>query len=364
MHIFFIHNPQLLVSNFLFVFFLLYAVKSEFHVQVHGKPEVVPYGNRASYLKFCDDHNIGDINECADTFEQKGLERLEYLETLYKQFMSQNRENIDLKQTNKILLQERKAQNGGDAVCDNSQRNETGGNYAEEQYRMGLTSINVQSVRNHFCREAIRSLPTEVLEPVLDLDIEPIPMLKQLSQREELLVLLNQLKLHGEIAELGVHRGEFSENILAIWKHGRLHMIDAWEKIDHYLYDRNDDMNQAINRVSKYGSDRYKIVRNYTTHAAFLYPDNYFDFLYLDATHTYFEARRDIQMWWPKLKRGGIFSGDDYVNGNVKAAGYRFGVKDAVDEFAAVYNLRVNLMWRNTKPELGGPMPQWYIYKC
>ena len=129
---------------------------------------------------------------------------------------------------------------------------------------MGLTSINVQSVRNHFCREAIRSLPTEVLEPVLDLDIEPIPMLKQLSQREELLVLLNQLKLHGEIAELGVHRGEFSENILAIWKRGRLHMIDA-EKIDHYLYDRNDDMSQAINRVSKYGSTGTKLLE--TIHA-------------------------------------------------------------------------------------------------
>ena len=37
-----------------------------------------------------------------------------------------------------------------------------------------------------------------------------------------------------------------------------------------------------------------------------------------------------------QIETGGGFSGDDYVNGNVKAAGYRFGVKDAVDEFAAV----------------------------
>ena len=35
---------------------------------------------------------------------------MEHLETLYKQFVFQNRENIDLKQTNKILVQERKAQ--------------------------------------------------------------------------------------------------------------------------------------------------------------------------------------------------------------------------------------------------------------
>ena len=46
----------------------------------------------------------------------------------------------------------------------------------------GFDLDQFQSVRNHFCREAIRSLPTEVLEPVLCLDIELIPMLKQLSQ--------------------------------------------------------------------------------------------------------------------------------------------------------------------------------------
>ena len=50
--------------------------------------------------------------------------------------------------------------------------------------------------------------------------------------------------------------------------------------------------------------------------------------------------------------------------GNVNAAGYRFGVKDAVDEFASIYNLRVNIIWKDRKPEAGGPMPQWYLYKC
>ena len=68
-----------------------------------------------------------------------------------------------------------------------------------------------------------------------------------------------------EAAELGVHRGEFSERILSIWKKGRLHMVDVWGAVDHYLYDRNDDLNQAINRVSKFGSKRYKIVRNLTS---------------------------------------------------------------------------------------------------
>ena len=101
-------------------------------------------------------------------------------------------------------------------------------------------------------------------------------------------------------------------------------------------------MSLTIDKLSKFGSERYNIVKKFTTEAAFLYPKEYFDFIYLDASHTYESSRRDIQMWWPKLKQGGIFAGDDYINGNVNVAGYRFGVKDAVDEFASIYNLRVN----------------------
>ena len=119
-----------------------------------------------------------------------------------------------------------------------------------------------------------------------------------------------------------------------------------------------------IDKLSKFGSERYNIVKKFTTEAAFLYPKEYFDFIYLDASHTYESSRRDIQMWWPKLKQGGIFAGDDYIIGNYEPAGYRFGVKDAVDEFASIYNLRVNEIWKH-RGEIGRcPLPQFYIYKC
>ena len=348
--------------------FVLVRTEEGFQVVINGVEQLIPYGTRESYLAVCRGHQILPTDECADAFEKKGLERILKLESLYSNFLFQNRKNIDLIQQNSIVLKEIKTnKEDNNKVCE--KEHNAGirkNNEAILEYESGLSSVGVQSVRHHFCHDAIKALPKEVLEPILNFDRahEPVPMLKQLTSREELLVLLNQLQLNGEAAELGVHRGEFSERILSIWKKGRLHMVDVWGAVDHYLYDRNDDLNQAINRVSKFGSKRYKIVRNLTTHAAGLYPDGYFDFLYLDATHTYFEARRDLQIWYAKLKKGGIFAGDDYINGNVEAAGYRFGVKDAVDEFTALYNLRVNVMWKDTKPELGGPMPQWYIYKC
>eukprot|EP00758_Cryptobia_borreli_P017344 Tbor_TRINITY_DN6182_c4_g1::TRINITY_DN6182_c4_g1_i3::g.22011::m.22011 len=39
----------------------------------------------------------------------------------------------------------------------------------------------------------------------------------------------------------------------------------------------------------------------------------YFDYIYVDARHDYKGVLDDISQWWPKLKKGGIMAGHDYV---------------------------------------------------
>ena len=41
-------------------------------------------------------------------------------------------------------------------------------------------------------------------------------------------------------------------------------------------------------------------------------PDNYFDLVFVDASHAYSKAKEDIEHWLPKVKRGGILAGHDY----------------------------------------------------
>lgn len=65
--------------------------------------------------------------------------------------------------------------------------------------------------------------------------------------------------------------------------------------------------------------------------------------------------------WWKKVKVGGLFAGNDYFTGHVPAAGVTFGVKDAVDEFAAARNLRVYVTAGN---DPDGCCPDWYVLKC
>jgi hypothetical protein len=46
-----------------------------------------------------------------------------------------------------------------------------------------------------------------------------------------------------------------------------------------------------------------------------LFSDEYFDLVYIDASHWYKDVISDIETWLPKIKKGGYLSGHDYVNG-------------------------------------------------
>jgi len=54
------------------------------------------------------------------------------------------------------------------------------------------------------------------------------------------------------------------------------------------------------------------------------FEDASIDFVFIDADHEYESVVKDINAWLPKIKKGGMISGDDYFN--------PCGVKQAVDE--------------------------------
>lgn len=52
-------------------------------------------------------------------------------------------------------------------------------------------------------------------------------------------------------------------------------------------------------------------VRMTSLEAAKLYEDNSVDFIMIDGEHTYEAVKADIQAWLPKMKDGGVMTGDD-----------------------------------------------------
>ncbi len=71
--------------------------------------------------------------------------------------------------------------------------------------------------------------------------------------------------------------------------------------------------------------------------ASLMFPDNFFDLIYIDANHSYEEVKKDIINWLPKLKNTGTIAGHDYDN-------HWVGVKKAVNE---MFKNRFSLYGRN-----------------
>ena len=61
-----------------------------------------------------------------------------------------------------------------------------------------------------------------------------------------------------------------------------------------------------------------------------IFNDGYLDFVFIDSNHDYKYVKEDIKEWSKKVRKGGIVSGHEYVNG---FHGITYGVKQAVNEW-------------------------------
>lgn len=223
--------------------------------------------------------------------------------------------------------------------------------------------------------------------------------------REDLASLAQrQFYRTGRAAEVGVFRGAFSQANLAHWK-GAYYAIDAWayrphdSKTDKNFKDaRTNDDNYETTRqaTSRYGA-RVHLVRNLSVNASEQFPDNHFDWIYLDALHGIGGLTSDLYAWWPKLRVGGLFSGDDYgdwgrtpflMTGEQqqyygKTATYnKWGVIRGIQRFAQSHGVPYYVTWMNGRdastiddhePMLDGVkrkrkercyfFPAWYLVK-
>lgn len=158
--------------------------------------------------------------------------------------------------------------------------------------------------------------------------------------------MLNELGLVGEGVEVGTLVGKYAEVILDKWTGNCLHCVDPWEESGDKYFDRNNlvqdrhDQNYetAITRLQRFG-ERCQLHRLASIEAASRFRTHSLDFVYLDARHYYDAVIQDIEAWFPKVRPGGILAGHDYLDGVLPSG--QFGVKSAVDDWAAKHGYRV-----------------------
>ena len=66
--------------------------------------------------------------------------------------------------------------------------------------------------------------------------------------------------------------------------------------------------------------------------------DDELDFIFLDAYLSKQQAVQDLEAWYPKVKKGGLFSGHDYFSPMVYEAVSEFRTKNNIDNLMSTYD--------------------------
>ncbi|KAH3732933.1 Protoporphyrinogen oxidase chloroplastic [Pelomyxa schiedti] len=146
---------------------------------------------------------------------------------------------------------------------------------------------------------------------------EPLPCV---NQRNNIPLLLDRLNITGEGAEIGVQSGAFSKVILEGWKKcTKFYAVDPWMWQETYDDKANVAQTAQDALYQKTVGDlrpfkHATVLRLTSEQAAKLIPDDSLSFVYIDARHDYSSVLQDLSLWYPKLKRGGVLAGHDFID--------------------------------------------------
>lgn len=137
--------------------------------------------------------------------------------------------------------------------------------------------------------------------------------------RGEVLIELLRDRPHATGAEIGVRSGETGEALLAALPElERLYCVDPWEAYPDYTASEfvtqgwlTGQYEQFHERLAAHWK-RVWLFRTNSVDGSMLVEEESLDFVFIDACHAYEYVMCDLEMWAPKIKRGGLIAGHDW----------------------------------------------------
>ena len=172
--------------------------------------------------------------------------------------------------------------------------------------------------------------------PIFQIEKKNISNLKTKLNRLE---ILKELKKNSVCAELGVAYGEFSDQILEIVKPKLLVLVDSYPNNGNFV---DEGYLEYIKKKyqKKIIEKKIEIIHNDSIKAASMFKDNFFDWIYIDTTHSYHHTLGELRAWKNKIKSDGYILGHDYVMGNW-IDNVKYGVQEAVHQFCVEENWEI-----------------------
>jgi len=155
--------------------------------------------------------------------------------------------------------------------------------------------------------------------------------------------IINKEKSENYI-EIGVYKGDTFLNVLENCPRLReLSGVDSYDakNYNNYQRDNTEQFNQKTLDEAYYElkyklkyEPSTKLYKSDSLKASKLIRNNSVDIIFIDASHKYEDVKKDIKIWLPKIKKGGVLIGHDYCI-------VHFGVILAVNELLGINNTQI-----------------------
>lgn len=143
--------------------------------------------------------------------------------------------------------------------------------------------------------------------------------------------LVNAIALQGNDligVELGIYRAEsFCTLLQCVPNIKKLYGVDNWQPYVDYIKDPYDGTPNGVStdreiefskfmayHAIKYCANNHKaeVLEMDSTEAATKFDDESLDFIFIDTYYSKEQAEKELDVWYPKVKHGGLFMGHDY----------------------------------------------------
>ena len=158
--------------------------------------------------------------------------------------------------------------------------------------------------------------------------------------RESMKYVAERVSEPMNIAEIGVFQGGNALRLLTL-PLKRLYLVDPYKAYNQYETQKiayvQEQLNEAKNimlaRIAAHPlKDRVEIIIKDSVEGSKGFEDGFFDYVYIDGNHSYAAVIKDLNSWYPKVKKGRFMAGHDYMTE---------ATARAVNEFAQSKGLKV-----------------------
>lgn len=151
--------------------------------------------------------------------------------------------------------------------------------------------------------------------------------------------LINHLQLTTG-AEIGTERAIFAKRLCVTNPQLHLYCVDPWTAYkdyrEHVSQSKLDDFyKEAEWRLKPFNAT---LVRKFSVEASQDFADESLDFVYIDGNHSLLHVVQDLWHWVPKVRKGGIISGHDYIQ-RINPS-YAMHVVEAVNAYTQAFRVQ------------------------